>query len=241
MKVLITGAAGKAGTAIRRELDGKHQMRLLDIADIQNPEGEFLRGDVSDLETVKKAMKGMEGVIHLAFSRSSLDAHFDVNVKATYYILQCAREAGARKAVYASTLSIYDGHPTLRERTDVGEETPAWCQSLYGLSKYMGEVAVKSFGEAHGLAAIALRLTGLKTREEWEEDIKAGRTSAEECRGSTLMEDVARAFRLALEVEGVDYGVFNICGDNPGRIWDISRAKEVLGFWPQHRFVVDQP
>ena len=238
MKVLITGAAGKAGTAIRKELRGKHQMRLLDIADIENAEGEFVRGDVSDLETVREAMEGMDGVIHLAFSRSSLDAHFDVNVKATYYILQCAKEAGVKKAVYASTLSIYDGHPTLRQRTDVDEDTPAWCQSLYGLSKYMGEVAVKSFGDAHGLSTIALRLTGLKTREEWEADIEAGHTSEEECRGSTLMEDVARAFRLALEVEGVDCGIFNICGDNPGRIWDISRAKEILGFWPEHRFVV---
>jgi len=239
VNVLITGAAGKAGRAIRAELAGRHEMRLLDIAEIEHPEGEVVKGDVSDLDTVKGAMAGMDGVIHLAFSRRSLDAHFDVNVKATYYVLQAAKDEGAKKVVYASTLSIYDGHPTLRQQTNVSEDTPAWGQSLYGLSKYMGEMAVKSFGDAHGLSAIALRLTGLKTREEWAQDIEAGRTSLEECRGSTLMEDVARAFRLALEVEGVGFGVYNICGDNPGRMWDISRAREALGFWPEFRFVAD--
>lgn len=239
MKVLITGAAGKAGRAIRAELAGRHEMRLLDIADIEQPEGEFVKGDVADLETVKEAMKGMDGAIHLAFSRRSLDAHFDVNVKATYHILQAARDEGTRKVVYASTLSIYDGHPTLSEQTNVSEDTTAWCQSLYGLSKYMGELAVKSFGDAHGISTIALRLTGLKTQEEWAADIEAGRTSREECRGATMMEDVARAFRLALEVESVGFGVYNICGDNPGRRWDISRAKEALGFWPEFRFVAD--
>ena len=239
MRVLITGAGGKAGRAIRAELAGRHEMRLLDIVDIERPEGEFVSGDVSDFGTVREAMKGMDGVIHLAFSRSSPDAHFDVNVKATYHVLQAAKEEGTRKVVYASTLSIYDGHPTLRQQTDVGENTPAWCQSLYGLSKYMGEVAVKSFGDTHGLATIALRLTGLKTRQEWAADIEAGRTSSEECRGSTLVEDVARAFRLALEAESDGFGVYNICGDNPGRMWDISRAREALGFWPEFRFVTD--
>ena len=66
MKILITGAAGRVGTELCKELATSHQLRLLDVHPAKDPAGEFIQGSVADWDTVKRAVEGMDAVAHLA-------------------------------------------------------------------------------------------------------------------------------------------------------------------------------
>src|ERR1041384_926836 len=95
MRVLITGAAGNVGTALRKELSAAgHELRLIDIRPIENPEGESLVMDIADGRAVVKAMEGIEAVAHLAFgfdpeegAFNHINRNFDVNAKGTFFLL----------------------------------------------------------------------------------------------------------------------------------------------------------
>ena len=49
MKILITGAGGRVGTQLARELAQDHELRLLDVAPIDDPHGEVIQGSVADI------------------------------------------------------------------------------------------------------------------------------------------------------------------------------------------------
>lgn len=236
MNVLITGATGRVGRAVRTALAGRHTLRLLDPVPIEHPEGEFIRGSVTDRAMVREAVQGMKGVVHLAFGKDQ-DASdtpeewsVDVNLKGTYNMLLAARDEGVQRFIYASTMSIYDGN--WPEEGEVFDETvPPVPRGHYSLTKYLGEEMVRCFAQAEGLSAVCLRMTGVSAPAVWER-IK---TEPGDHYGATHSEDVGRAFRLALEKPGLSGEILNICGDLPTCRWSYRRAYEVLGYAPKHR------
>lgn len=241
MNVLITGAAGRVGRAVRKALAGHHTLRLFDPVPIEHPEGEFIQGSVTDRETVRKAIQGMQGVVHLAFGKDS-DAppstpeewSVDVNLKGTYNMLLASRDEGVRRFIYASTMSIYDGNwPKEGEVFD--ETVPPVPRGHYSLTKYLGEEMVRCFANAEGLSSVCLRLTGVAAPEVWEH-VKA---EPGDHYGTTHSEDVGQAFRLALEKPGLSCEILNICGDLPTCRWSFRRAHAVLGYSPKHRLYFD--
>lgn len=227
------------GTAVRKELSTSgHQLRLLDVAPVREPEGEVVQGSILDYEAVYEATKGMDGVIHLAYGSGKTnprgseargdDWSFDVNVKGTYNVMRAALENKLRRAVYASTLSVFDGMKIERGLYGgvvLSEETPPFPCEVYGFTKYLGEEVCRYFAKAHGLSCVVLRLTGVTRPEDWS---RAGG-------GSTSTTDVARAFRMALEKDGISFEILHICGDNVGRPTEIGKARRVLGFWPRDK------
>ena len=236
MNVLITGATGRVGRAVRRALAGRHTLRLLDPVPIEHPEGEFIRGRVMDRATVRKAIQGMQGVVHLAFGKDP-DApstpeewSVDVNLKGTYNMLLAARDEGVQRFIYASTMSIYDGNwPGEGEVFD--ETVPPVPRGHYSLTKYLGEEMVRCFAQAEGLSAVCLRLTGVSEPDVWE---RLKREPGDHY-GATHSEDVGQAFLLALETPNPSCEILNICGDLPTCRWSYRRAREVLGYRPKHR------
>ncbi|MCC6446711.1 MAG: NAD(P)-dependent oxidoreductase [Armatimonadetes bacterium] len=248
MKILVTGAAGRVGTAVRRELAGKYDLRLLDKAPIEEPGAECVVGDMADWHAVRQAVEGVDGIIHLAFGQIPWDwnqpldpareweldeVSYDVNVKGTFWLLKAAVQAGVKRAVYASTLSVYDGNwPEEGEVFD--ESVQPMPAGTYAVTKYMGEDLFRVFARHHNLPSVCLRLTGVMSQEEVDR-AKVKRHQGWH-RGATHVKDVARAFRLALERDNTGCDVIIICGDNPERQWNISKSRDVLGFWPEFGF-----
>ena len=110
MKILVTGAGGKVGTELCRELAKSHDLRRLDIQSIPTPGGEVLQGSVTKWETVKRAVDGMDAVAHLAIHHPGERRHqsyeqyiqddVDTGVKGTDMLLHAAKEAGVKRFVY---------------------------------------------------------------------------------------------------------------------------------------------
>lgn len=246
MRILITGAAGKIGRALRTELAAAgHQLRLADIKPIGEPEGESLILDIGDGEAVCRAMEGIEAVAHLAYGRgthddmvSTIQQNFDVNAKGTYNLLWAATQARVGRFVYTSTLSVF-GSPYDIGIRYLNEKTPPAPNEAYSFTKYVGEEACRMFATRHELSTVCLRLCNVVDSFEWQkaQQAQTPQVGWEQYWRSmtTHTTDVARAIHLALTVPDMRYELIHISADNKGRVTEIQKAKELLGFWPAYR------
>jgi nucleoside-diphosphate-sugar epimerase len=163
--VLVTGGAGFIGSHLSQALINKgYQVRIIDNLVYGKKEwlpveAEFIKGDISDLETCHEAMTGINGVFHCAaMSRAgpSLD-NIDVctrsNIVGTQNILLAAREANVKKIIYSGSSTYYGNHlPPHREY-----ETPGQFLNFYALSKQVGENYCLLFDEVFNLPCVILR------------------------------------------------------------------------------------
>jgi nucleoside-diphosphate-sugar epimerase len=171
--VLVTGGAGFIGSHIVEELVRRGaQVRVLDNwstgkrenLEISNAKSQFstvevIEGDVRDLDTVRRAVGGVDFVLHQAalpsVPRSVADplTTNEVNVNGTLNVLVAARDAHVERVVYASSSSVYGSSPTLPKH----EEMPTSPLSPYAVSKLAGEHYCRAFSRVYGLPTASLR------------------------------------------------------------------------------------
>jgi UDP-glucose 4-epimerase len=120
---------------------------------------ELLEGDVRDQEVVRKAVQGVDYVLHQAalpsVQRSVTDplTTNNVNVNGTLNVLIAAREAKVKRVVFASSSSVYGDTPTLPKH----EAMPTQPRSPYAVSKLAGERYCLSFYDVYGMPTVVLR------------------------------------------------------------------------------------
>jgi UDP-glucose 4-epimerase len=168
MKVLVTGGAGFIGSHLADRLvsDG-HRVVVLDnlatgrlenLASVRD-RIEWIEGDLRDRVAVERAVRGVEVVFHqaalAAVARSVENPRevTDVNVGGTLNLLVAARDAKARRVVFASSSSVYGDTPELPKR----ESMTLSPRSPYAASKAAGEAYLSAFHASYGLEGVALR------------------------------------------------------------------------------------
>jgi dihydroflavonol-4-reductase len=114
-KTLVTGGTGFVGLHLARELARRgDDLRLLvreasNLGPLEGIDWELAKGDVTDRDSVRKAMKGVERVFHVAGTTSmqtrSRDRVYEVNVGGTRNVMEEALRAGVVKAVLTSSSS----------------------------------------------------------------------------------------------------------------------------------------
>lgn len=167
-RYLVTGGAGFIGShlveAIARRGD---EVRVADDlstgreSNLTHLAGRhaFLRGDLAGFDFARAAVEGVDYVLHQAalpsVPRSVEDpiASNRANVDATLNLLVCARDAGVRRFVFASSSSVYGDDPGLPKR----EESIGRPLSPYALTKLAGEFYCRMFHGLYGLPTVALR------------------------------------------------------------------------------------
>ena len=244
MRILITGAAGKLGRALRKELSAAgHQLRLADVKAIDHPEGEGVVLDVSDGQAVKKAMKDMDAVAHLAYGKLHEDrcarvaSSFDVNAKGTFYLLDAARKCKIKRFVYSSTLSVFGSSQRLGKKM-WDEQCPVDPPEVYALTKYFGEEICRFFATHRELSVVCLRLCHLVNDGQWRflNSFKPKKRVGMHWRSMTThVSDAARAIHLALTVPKIRFEVIHVAADNEGRVTRIDKAEKILGFRPKRK------
>lgn len=169
MSYLVTGGAGFIGSnLVAALLEEGVRVRVLDnfstgkkenLAGFRSDQLEIVEADLRDLEAVRKAVDGMEYVLHQgalpSVPRSLRDpkASNDVNASGTLNVLIASRDAGVKRVVYASSSSIYGETPTLPKH----EALPPDPLSPYAVSKLSGELYCKVFGLNFDLPVVCLR------------------------------------------------------------------------------------
>ena len=241
MKFLVTGGAGFIGSNLVERLLGRgDSVRILDnfsTGKRENISGferdvEVIEGDIRDIETVQRAMKGVDFCLHQAAVTSvtrSIENPIDtseVNIEGTLKVLLSAKELGGVKVVYAGSASVYGNNPVLPRREDLVPEPV----SPYAVSKFSGECYCRMFYKTFSIPVVILRyfnVFGKRQREnsqysavipkfiqallEGEKPIIYGDGS--QTRDFTHVENVVNAVLLACEKDEANGEIFNIaCG-----------------------------
>ncbi len=167
---LITGGAGFIGSNLCEAILGMgYRVRVLDDlstgkqANIDlfagHPHYEFIRGDIKDFDTCRKACEGVDFVLHEA-AWGSVPRSMEMpvfyganNVLGTLHMLEAARLRGVKKFVYATSSSVYGDSPTLPKRE--GEEGRPL--SPYALTKKQDEEWAELYTRLYGLDTYGLR------------------------------------------------------------------------------------
>ena len=108
---------------------------------------EVFYGDIRDPNGVRKAVKGVDGIFHLAaliaipFSYSSPDSYVDTNIKGTLNVLQAARELDTSKILVTSTSEVYG----TAQYVPIDEKHPYQGQSPYSATKIGADKLAESF------------------------------------------------------------------------------------------------
>src|SRR5688572_21716601 len=166
-KYLVTGGAGFIGSHLSEELVRRgHAVRVADSlitgkrSNLDHVPGiEFLEGDLADESFAKRAVEGVQYVLHQAaipsVPRSVKDPITSnrANVDATLNVLVAARDAGVKRLVFAGSSSAYGNTPTLPKREDM----PSNPLSPYALQKVVGEQYLQMFTQLYGLETVSIR------------------------------------------------------------------------------------
>lgn len=239
--MLVTGGAGFIGSHIATRLvaDG-HQVRVLDNLCAGSRENlahladnvELIVGSVSDPDTVKQAVEGVEVVFHQAALASvplsierPLDTH-EACVTGTLNLLNQARLAGVRRVVYAASSSAYGDDPVMPK---VESQVPS-VLSPYAAAKLAGELYLQSFAHSYGIETVRLRYFNVfGPRQDPDSPYSAviplfakallmGQQptifgDGEQSRDFTHVDNIVNANILAAHAEGVSGKVYNVaCG-----------------------------
>jgi len=287
--VLITGGAGFIGSHLADELlVHGYGVRALDSLldqvhdgngrpEYLHPDVDLIEGDICDADVVRRALRGVDSVVHFAArvgvgqSMYQIADYANANTTGTAVLLEAILDRPVRKLLVASSMSVYgeglyvdgDGHPAAaaersRAQLERGEwdprgvngeplapvPTPETKQpaltSVYALTKYDQERLCLIFGQAYNVPTVALRFFNVYgTRQALSNPytgvlaIFASRflndrpplvfEDGEQRRDFVNVFDVARACRLALELDAADGQALNVGSGESVTVTGIAR------------------
>ena len=164
---LVTGGAGFIGSHLAEELvRRRHTVRVVDNLatgkrrNLEHLPGvEFQEGDLADPGVAKRAVAGMDYVLHQAAIPSVPRSVNDpitsnrANIDATLNVLVAARDAGVKRLVFAGSSSEYGDTPTLPKREDMAPSP----LSPYALQKVVGTAYCQMFTRLYGFETVVIR------------------------------------------------------------------------------------
>ncbi|HEX5689921.1 MAG TPA: NAD(P)-dependent oxidoreductase [Roseiflexaceae bacterium] len=230
--VLLTGAAGRIGTAFREYEGARYQLRLADrdISTLGDSGDEVVALDVADLDACQAACAGMQVVIHLAADpnpRADFYASLlDNNIKGVYNIFRAAKDQGCRRVIFASSIRVLEGHP---DGPPLVPDAPVRPIDMYGASKCFGEAVAHYFAYTEGLSSIAVRIGAFEGN--WLNRDTATPEGA--LIRFTSRRDMAQLLARCVDAPDISFAVVHAASDNRRKRLDISQTRELLGFAPQ--------
>jgi dTDP-glucose 4,6-dehydratase len=267
-KVLVTGADGFIGSHLTESLlERGYEVKAFACYNSFNTWGwldtlpkekldqiEVFTGDIRDPNGVREAMKGVDGVFHLAaliaipFSYHSPDSYVDTNIKGTLNVLQAARDLGTERIMVTSTSEVYG----TAQYVPIDENHPFQGQSPYSATKIGADRLAESFYRSFQLpvsivrpfntfgprqSARAVIPTIISQLLAGKEEIKLG--SLTPTRDFNYVKDTAAGFIAIAESDKTIGQEINIATQKEISIGDL--AKEIISqINPNARIVCDE-
>ena len=257
-KVLVTGATGQIGNAVFMRL--KEQPELYDAYALDRqptfsvrvpkswvhdiPEDRFHLCDLADMEELRKAVRGMDVVAHLAADPSpqTWESVLDNNIIGTYHVFEACRLEGVKRIVVASSITLGDGYreeepykAILEKRygdvppdyPKVTVDMPAKPRGLYASSKVWAESLARTYAHRHGMSCIVIRIGQVerdRPRPPYGDSIFVS------------VRDIVQIWERCINAdESLRFDIFWGMSNNDWRWVDIEHARHVLGYVPQDR------
>jgi len=162
--LLLTGAAGGLGTALRSRLRANCDvLRLSDrqaTAQTLGPAGageEILFADLASAAEVEQAVQGCQAIVHLG--GISVEGPFEpilqANILGVYHLYEAARKHGVKRVVFASSNHVTGFY---RQCDTITPAHPARPDGFYGVSKAFGEDLSRMYFDRYGIETACIRI-----------------------------------------------------------------------------------
>ena len=236
--VLVTGSAGRVGqAAVIGLLERGHSVRGFDRAPSPGlPDATV--ADLSDLDSLRKSMKGIDALVHLAATPDDVEDPaqnlFPPNITGLYHTLEIAREAGVQRLVLPSSGQV-NWFGNFEGPWPLDESVPVSPKGWYAATKMFLESIGYSYSVTHGMSVIITRL-GWCPRDE---------VQVREIAAETIYQDVylspgdaGRFFAGCVEAENsVSHSILYATSKPVDtQRYCLKSAKEVAGFEPQEQW-----
>ncbi len=223
-RLLLTGAAGGLGQALRERLKANCAvLRLSDRADLgaAGAQEEIALADLADAAAVDAAVKGCDAIVHLG--GVSVEGPFgpilQANILGLYHLYESARVHGVKRIVFASSNHV-TGYYSQGETIDA--TAPARPDGLYGLSKAFGEDLSRFYFDRHGIETACVRI-GSSFPEPKDRRMLATWLS---------YDDLHRLITACLSTPVLGHSIIFGMSDNAVTWWD-NRCARHIGYMPQ--------
>ena len=223
-RLLLTGAAGGLGKALRERLKANCSvLRLSDRLDFGAPGNseEVVLADLADAAAVDSMVAGVEAIVHLG--GISVEGPFgpilQANIVGVYNLYEAARKHGARRIVFASSNHVTGFY---KQSETIGTDRPARPDGLYGLSKAFGEDISRLYFDRYGIETACVRI-GSSFPEPRDRRMLATWLS---------YDDLHRLITACLTTPVLGHTIIFGMSSNSVSWWDNTLAKHV-GYVPQ--------
>lgn len=250
-KILVTGGAGLVGNELIKQLlnAGEEVKAIYHSApiSISHPSLEIVQYDILDVVAMEEVMEGVSQVYHSAalvsYDPKDRQKLLKINIEGTANIVNTCINTGVKKLVHVSSVAALGrirNEEMVTEKMDWTEETN---NSIYGKSKYYGEMEVwRGIGE--GLKAVIVNPSLILGGDNWEDGSSAIFKNAYNefpwytngVSGFVDVRDVARAMRLLMNSE-ITAQRFILNGDNLSYKEIFSTIAECFGKKPPSKKV----
>lgn len=235
-KLLITGSKGKIGTVLVAGLAYSFEIYGVDKA--VDPAGRTFCADLSDYEQIDAVVKQIAPVpyiVHLA-GDPQVDADWPSvlknNIVATRNLYETARVNGIKRIIFASSNHVTGGYESFSPDSEnahaphlITVRDSVRPDSDYGASKVFGEALAREYYDRFGLESVCLRFGMVRSDDD--------PTRNERSRKVWLSHrDLIQLVKKSL-IADIGFGIYYGVSNNKGGPWDISNAKEEIGYHPE--------
>ncbi len=222
--ILLTGAAGGLGLALRQRLQANCEvLRLSDRVSFGDagPNEEVVLADLADAEAVSSMVRGVDAIVHMG--GISVEGPFapilQANIIGVYNLYEAARVHGVKRVVFASSNHVTGFY---RQSETITADRPARPDGLYGVSKAFGEDLSRFYFDRYGIETACVRI-GSSFPEPKDRRMLATWLS---------FDDLHRLITACLSTPVLGHTILFGMSDNAVTWWDNAQARHV-GYVPQ--------
>lgn len=194
-------------------------------------------GDLSEIESLRAAMRGRDVVVHLAATSDEapfMEELLEPNVIGVYNVLEAARLEKVRRVVFASSIQAV-GLNRRDSKEPTGVAMLPRPNSMYGVTKVWGETVGRYYHDKYDLEFISVRLGAF-------EPYDSPKLRHQGMRNIWLSpRDAASILCATIETENIGYAIVNATSRTPEEHLSLQPARDVLGWEPQDSPEKDLP
>lgn len=228
-RILLTGAAGRIGSAFYAAAKGRYQFTLCDLNEptfVIDDTDVFEAADLTSASQCARLAEGQDAIVHLAGvprPEATFEQILPANILATTHLMGAAATSRVNRFVFASSAQAIEGNPVDLQIADGSGPLPA---NLYGVSKAYGEALGSYHAYAHGLSCVAIRIGA------FEPEGSKGVATRRDLSAWLSPKDAVHLIERAIEADLEGFFVAHGISDNRFKRLELTATRERLGYAP---------